>query len=73
MAVLKKEKTDEWNDSFLRRENFLFYPQEEVVRFIAKYVRKRRGYDDVTVGLAPKPLRVLDLGCGIGRHLKYLS
>jgi ubiquinone/menaquinone biosynthesis C-methylase UbiE len=63
----------EWEASYLRRENFVFYPNEEVIRFVSRFIRKRIGIDefrDVTAGLPPRPT-MLDLGCGIGRHLVY--
>jgi ubiquinone/menaquinone biosynthesis C-methylase UbiE len=65
-----------WEVSYRQGDNFVFYPHEEVIRFVSKYIRKRTGFDsflDVST-LAPPPstsLKVLDLGCGIGRHVKY--
>ena len=62
----------EWEDSYLKRDNYLFHPHEEVIRFVSKYIRKRVGlnqFSDVTPGSGPH--RVLDLGCGIGRHVMY--
>lgn len=63
-----------WEASYRKRQNFLFCPNEEVVRFVSKYVRKRVGlarYED-PAGARRRP-RVLDLGCGIGRHVVYLA
>jgi SAM-dependent methyltransferase len=62
----------EWNKSYQNRDNFVFYPHEEVIRFVSKFVRKRVGlteFRDVAPGQAAG--RVLDLGCGIGRHVIY--
>ena len=62
----------EWNDSYERRENFVFYPHEEVIRFFSKHIRKRVGLDafkDIVPFTVPP--KILDLGCGIGRHIIY--
>jgi SAM-dependent methyltransferase len=61
-----------WEDSYSRRDNFLFHPHEEVIRFVSKYIRKRVGLDEfVDVRTGSGPRRILDLGCGIGRHVLY--
>lgn len=62
----------EWNNSYQKRQNFVFYPHEEVIRFISKYFRKRIGFDEYKAIHSSKELVGLDLGCGIGRHVKYL-
>jgi ubiquinone/menaquinone biosynthesis C-methylase UbiE len=67
-------KKNEWENSFLRKENFLFYPSEEIIRFVSKYIRKQIGikeFTDVASDLLNKP--ILDLGCGIGRHVIYCN
>jgi SAM-dependent methyltransferase len=68
------ELTKEWNASYERRENFVFVPNEQVVRFISKYVRQRIGLDQFTDILKlDHPAKLLDLGCGIGRHIVFAS
>ncbi|TBL73002.1 class I SAM-dependent methyltransferase [Paenibacillus thalictri] len=64
----------EWETSYLNRDNFVFYPHEEVIRFTSKYIRKRIGLNEFkeTQNQFAHP-KVLDLGCGIGRHVIYLS
>jgi SAM-dependent methyltransferase len=65
-----------WEDSYARLENHLFWPCEEVVRFISRYVRRRIGphqFADPPDGPAAHAPRALDLGCGIGRHLRLLN
>lgn len=49
-----------------------WYPNEFIVRFLAKYVRKRIGLDTYQVGRGDIK-RVMDLGCGCGRHLIMLA
>ena len=31
----------EWNESYNRGENYIFYPKEEVVKFLNRFVRKK--------------------------------
>lgn len=62
-----------WEASYERRENFLFYPNEEIIRFVARYIRKQVGphaFRDVATNLAHRST-TLDLGCGIGRHMVF--
>jgi len=65
--------TDAWDASYARGENHLFWPHEEIVRFAAQRVRRRRldGWDD-RIPFSPVP-RALDLGCGVGRHVEFLD
>lgn len=63
-----------WETSYQKHQNFLFCPNEEVIRFVSKYIRKRVGlirFED-PAGSRRRP-RILDLGCGIGRHVIYLA
>jgi len=62
-------RTQEWEDSYSRKENFIFYPKEEVVKFLNRYIRKKTGLNKFVSHLKSKnKLRALDLGCGIGRQ-----
>ncbi len=67
----KKEK---WEVSYQNEDNFLFYPNEEIIRFFSKYVKKRTGITNYTnMSNVDNDLKVLDLGCGIGRHVFYVN
>lgn len=63
---------DAWNDSYARRENHVFWPSDEVVRFVARHIRRRTSIDE-WIDVAPHAAgsRVLDAGCGIGRNLVF--
>ena len=61
-----------WDRSYAKRDNFLFHPHEDVIRFVARFIRKRVGlvdFRDVAPGASEGP--ILDLGCGIGRHVVF--
>jgi len=67
-----ENQKDAWDESYQRGDNFVFYPHEEVIRFVSKYIRKRIGIKEfLDVAMLTKHPKVLDLGCGIGRHVKY--
>ncbi|WP_434304821.1 class I SAM-dependent methyltransferase [Clostridium botulinum] len=64
-------KKNEWNTSYENKDNFVFYPHEEVIRFVSKFIRKKVDIDKlINIKDANK---CLDLGCGIGRHVIYLD
>lgn len=64
-------KKDKWDASYKNKDNFVFYPHEEVIRFVSKYIRKRVGDKNfIDKKDFKKNPKVLDFGCGIGRHVK---
>jgi SAM-dependent methyltransferase len=67
-----------WEASYARGDNWIFYPKEEVVKFLNRHVRKRRGISEFhdLLNKAPQdrsPWRALDYGCGIARHTIMLE
>lgn len=67
-------KKKEWNNSYKNKDNFIFYPHEEIIRFISKYIKKRIGVNKFEdKNNYSKPPKVLDFGCGIGRHILLLN
>ena len=74
MKQKNKLKKAEWNCSYQHRDNFVFYPQEEVIRFFSKYIRKKVDLDNlinIDPCLESGDIHLLDLGCGIGRHIIF--
>jgi ubiquinone/menaquinone biosynthesis C-methylase UbiE len=63
-------KIKEWEESYSRKENHIFYPKEEVVKFLNRFVSKRIGTNQFEQILKTnnEKLNALDLGCGIGRQ-----
>ena len=49
----------------------MWYPNEDIIRFCARLIRKRLTHDEYDI---KRPVeRVLDLGCGNGRHAMYFA
>ncbi len=72
MNMNERELTSAWDNSHSRRENYVFSPCDEMVRFISRHLRRRVGLDeviDVLPGAAGS--KVIDVGCGIGRNLVF--
>lgn len=72
MSDREEQLGNAWNRSYGRSENFVFWPCDEMVRFVSRYLRRRVGLDeyvDVAAGAAGS--RVIDIGCGIGRNLLF--
>ena len=71
---MSSNKDEEWNRSYLRKENHIFFPKEEVVKFLSRFIRKRTGFDSYeTVASYSDRGKALDLGCGIGRQTILLN
>lgn len=34
-----------WEESYQRQENFMFYPKEESVKFLNRFIRKKTGFN----------------------------
>ena len=68
---MKNLKKKEWDESYQKYDNTLFYPKEDVIRFINKYFKRINTVDDFN-NPDNKNKKILDLGSGSGRHLIYL-
>jgi len=78
MEIIKKMngdyKKNEWNESYKNKDNYMFYPEENIIRFISKYIKKRVGLNEfISQNPSLTNIKVLDFGCGIGRHIKTLN
>jgi ubiquinone/menaquinone biosynthesis C-methylase UbiE len=72
MTIGPSALTSAWDSSYQLGQNHLFQPCDEMVRFVARHLRRRVGLDEV-VDVQPeaKAARVVDVGCGIGRNLVF--
>ncbi len=60
---------DMWEQSYARNENYIFFPKEEVVKFLNRFVRKKIGLNQFIDKLDfSQTVRGLDMGCGIGSN-----
>ena len=63
-------RSKEWNESYYRGDNFVWYPENDMIRFVSKYYVKKTGIDELTMSplyQSTEKLKGLDFGCGIGR------
>ncbi|MDD6055317.1 MAG: class I SAM-dependent methyltransferase [Helicobacteraceae bacterium] len=66
-----------WEDSYKNGENLLFYPHNELVRFLNRFIKKQISLDSFENIYSNKErereIRALDFGCGSGRQTLLLS
>ena len=74
MKNMNDFKVKNWDQSYDRKENYIFFPKEEVVKFINRFVRKKVNLNEFEdrIELQNNP-KALDLGCGIGRQTILLK
>ena len=56
-----------WEKSYLKNENSLYYPDENLIRFVNKHVTRRVGNK-----IKKNKIHFLDIGCGAGRNIVFL-
>ena len=61
---MKKKYDKFWDLSYKRLENNLKYPNEQLIKFLNKFILKKK--------INKNKLLFLDLGCGNGRNTKYI-
>lgn len=69
ISMIAKEK--EWNLAYQDGGNIVFYPCEEYIRYVSKYIKKRTGINEFQKIRTMN--RCLDIGCGMGRHINWLD
>lgn len=61
-----------WDELYSNKDfGGVWYPDEGVVRFTARYIQQRKGIDSYDVKKDIK--NVLDVGCGNGRHVVFFT
>ena len=61
----------QWDRVYSQNFMTMWYPNEDIIRFNAKLIRKRLTYDEYDIKRDINS--VLDLGCGNGRHAIYFA
>lgn len=65
---------DKWEASYTRGENAVFYPKEEIVKFLNRFVRKKTDHDKFRDIIDfSQEIKGLDYGCGTGRQTILLK
>ena len=60
-----------WDTVYSQNFMTMWYPNEDIIRFCARLIQKKLTHDRIEI---KKPVRrVLDLGCGNGRHTIYFA
>jgi SAM-dependent methyltransferase len=60
-----------WDQVYSQNFMTMWYPNEDIIRFCARLIQKQLTHDKFDV--KRKVERVLDLGCGNGRHAIYFA
>lgn len=60
-----------WNNVYKKQFRATWYPMDGVIRFTARYLKRRIGIDLYDIRKEAK--RVLDVGCGNGNHVVFFA
>lgn len=60
-----------WENVYTHKFGGTWYPSEGIVKFIARYVQRKVGID--AYDIKKKVNRVIDIGCGNGRHIVFFA
>lgn len=71
MVQAQSDANKSWDKVYSEGFMTMWYPNEDIIRFCARLIRKRLTHDQYDI---KRPVeRVLDLGCGNGRHAIYFA
>jgi len=71
MTQQTTEVNKKWDKVYSENFMTMWYPNEDIIRFCARLIRKRLTHDSYDVKKEVET--VLDLGCGNGRHAIYFA
>jgi len=71
MAQQQSETNQRWDEVYSQKFMTMWYPNEDIIRFCARLIQKKLTPDRYAVHRTVD--RVLDLGCGNGRHAMYFA
>lgn len=70
----KNEFVEQWNECWKHIESQPWYPDEQVVRFLARNIARKTGFKLNQVCFPEVKRSVgLDIGCGKGRHVVLMT
>jgi ubiquinone/menaquinone biosynthesis C-methylase UbiE len=64
-------KNKNWEGVYQSEFNGTWYPAENIIKFCARYMKRRIGIDSWHT--KKNVNRILDAGCGVGRHVKFFQ
>src|SRR3989338_7978115 len=68
---MKKDMLKDWNEVYKREFRGTWYPAEGIIKFVARYLKRRVGLDLYDIKKDAK--RVCDVGCANGSHAAFLA
>ena len=71
MGKMQEDAEKNWDKVYRERFMTMWYPNEDIIRFCSRLIRKRLTHDEYESKRNVE--RVLDLGCGNGRHAIYFA
>ena len=71
MTEQSTDVNNKWDKVYSEQFMTMWYPNEDIIRFCARLIRKRLTHDQFDV--KKEVDSVLDLGCGNGRHAVYFA
>jgi SAM-dependent methyltransferase len=71
MNQQSEEVNKKWDKVYSQNLMTMWYPNEDIIRFCARLIKKRLTHDEYEVKRDVRA--VLDLGCGNGRHAIYFA
>jgi len=71
MSQQSLDVNKKWDQVYSQSFMTMWYPNEDIIRFCARLIRKRLTHDEFQVKKEVET--VLDLGCGNGRHAIYFA
>jgi len=71
MTEQSLEVNKKWDEVYSQNFMTMWYPNEDIIRFCARLIRKKLTHD--TYEVKKNVETVLDLGCGNGRHAIYFA
>ena len=68
---MNNQKKSKWDDVYENNFNGMWYPSEGIIKFSARYLKRRIGVDSWQEKKHVE--RILDAGCGIGRNVLFFQ